>query len=52
MMKGLFLILSDIFKLHHNRIVLSLQFRKPERKSHESAQESMGKLWTKAVVYD
>ena len=44
--KGLFLVLSDKFRLYHNRIELALQFKKTE-KSNESTQEWMGRLCTK-----
>ena len=37
MAKRLFLVLSNKFRPHHNILVLSLQFRKLQKKSHESA---------------
>ena len=52
MVKGLFSICSNKSKLHHNRIVLSLQFRKLKRRNYESVQEWMSKMWTKAVECD
>ena len=47
MVKGNFSVLSGNFRMCHNRIVLSLQFRKLQRKIHESTQEWMGNLQTK-----
>ena len=50
--KGIFYVLSHKFKLHHNRIVLSLQYLKPKRNSHKSAQEWIGRLQTRAADCD
>ena len=44
--------LSNKFKTHHNGIVLALQYLKLKRKSHESTQEWMARLQTKAVEFD
>ena len=50
--KGVFLYLSYKFRLHHNRIVLCLQFKKLHKKGKESTQIYMDKLWKKAREYD
>ena len=50
--KGLILTLSNRFKPHQNKMMLSLQYQKLKRKSHESTQEQIGKLQAKAVECD
>ena len=50
--EGLLTTLSKHFEPHHIRVALSVQYKKLKRKSNESIQEGMGKLWTKAVECD
>ena len=49
--KVLFSVLSNIFKLCHNQIIISLQYWRLHRKSNESSLESMDRLWTKEAVW-
>ena len=46
---GLFSVLSNRLKPHHKCIILSFQYQKLHRKSNESAQDWMGRLWTKVI---
>ena len=47
--KGLFSVFSNKFKSWKNKIVISLQYHELHRKSNESDQEWMGRLWTRAA---
>ena len=48
---GLFGVLSDKFKLQHNKNILPLQYCKLTRKQKENAKEWMGHLRLKANEY-
>ena len=45
----LFNVLKEKFRLHHNKMILSLQHCKLHRKDNESSQEWMGRLHIKAA---